>query len=117
MRVTTRLTTQLPGDFFFYLVAEITEPSAAKDNFPGESRVFPNPAGDKLYLNLMLNESIETTAQIVNAMGQVVLNKQLGQVAAGNHQFPFEVAALPKGVYFLQLYSDKGIKTAKFVKA
>ncbi|MBK8566444.1 MAG: T9SS type A sorting domain-containing protein [Saprospiraceae bacterium] len=117
MRVTTRLTTQLPGDFFFYLVAEITEPSAAKDNFPGESRVFPNPAGDKLYLNLMLNESIETTAQIVNAMGQVVLNKQLGQVAAGNHQFPFEVAVLPKGVYFLQLYSDKGIKTAKFVKA
>jgi Secretion system C-terminal sorting domain len=116
MRVTTRLTSGLPGQFFFFLVAETTV-NSVKENFPGDYQVFPNPTGDRLYLNLMMDESVSTTANIVNSMGQVVLSKPLGEVHAGNHQVPFDVSTLPKGMYYLQLNSEKGGGTIKFVKS
>lgn len=116
MRVTTRLTTQLPGDFFFFLVADVTSPTKEHLDFPGNYQVFPNPTGEKLYLNLMLDETVETTVNIVNPFGQTVLSETQGQLSKGDHQLDFNVSGLVAGVYFLQLHSEKGVGTVRFVK-
>ena len=117
MRVTTRLTTQLPGAFFFFIVSDsITSNSKEHLDFPGSYKAFPNPTGDKLYLNLMLDESVSTTVNILSTFGQSVHTENLGHVGAGDHQFDFNVSGLPQGVYFLQLRSEKGVGVVRFVK-
>ncbi len=117
LRVTTRLTTQLPGDFFFFVIGEITEPpTATKETFPGNYQVFPNPAGDRLYLNLLLDESANTTLEVFNTLGQRVMSERKGKLHQGAHQFNFDVSALKEGVYFLVLQSDQGRGMVKFVK-
>ncbi|MBI5916395.1 MAG: T9SS type A sorting domain-containing protein [Bacteroidetes bacterium] len=117
MRVTTRLTTQLPGDFFFFLVADVTSPAEeVHHDFPGTYEVFPNPTGDKLYLNLMLDESVGTIVKVLNTFGQTLISEDKGNLLAGDHQLDFNVSGLAAGVYFLQLHSEKGVGTVRFVK-
>lgn len=116
MRVTTRLTTQLPGDFFFFIVSDSITSGARQRDLPGSYQIFPNPTGDKLYLNLMLNESASTQVSILNAIGQTVHSENIGNVSAGDHQFGFEVGSLPSGVYFLQLRAESGVGVVKFIK-
>jgi hypothetical protein len=117
LRVTTRLTTQLPGDFFFFVVGEITEPPVGtKEAFPGNYQVFPNPAGDKLYLNLVLDQPANTTLGVFNTLGQQVMTERKGNLHQGAHRFDFDVSGLEAGVYFLRLDSEQGRGMVKFVK-
>lgn len=117
LRVTTRLTTQLPGDFFFFVVGEITEPPvSAGETFPGTYHVFPNPAGDKLYMNIVLETSVNTTFEIFNTLGQPVLSEQKGLLGQGAHRLSLDVSTLSAGVYFLNLQSAQGRGVVRFVK-
>jgi uncharacterized repeat protein (TIGR01451 family) len=74
--------------------------------------VYPNPAGDVLTItSLELMDKSEIT--IYNLLGESVLNQQ---PAVNNQQQIINISGLSKGVYFLEMKTEKGIWRKKFMK-
>lgn len=78
------------------------------------ARVYPNPATDFVVVNYNLQNSSKATLRITDAGGKQVLAKQLSNT--GNGQTSVDVKALPAGVYYIQVVTDKGVQTARFIK-
>lgn len=117
IRVTTRLTNALPGDFFLFIVApEGGNTVSTIEAFPGQFNLFPNPVTDQLQLQIALNESTSTDISIVNSLGQTVLTESKGILSGGQHQLQLPTEHLPSGVYFMVLQSKEGRSTVRFVK-
>ncbi len=114
LRITTYLTFDLPGDFSLFIVGNGT--TGAIESYPGQFKLFPNPVNEKLHLKLALEENEDTGFRIINAVGQTVLATSMRQLEVGPHQFEFNVAMLPEGLYYLVLESEKGISSVRFVK-
>lgn len=114
IRVSTRLTSELPGDFYMFIVGEVT--TGTNEAFPGQVKLFPNPASTQLHLNLALDETTNTDIRIINTLGQTIRYEEKGRLAAGFHQFDFDLGIMPSGVYFVVLESEKGKKTMKFIR-
>lgn len=114
IRIYTRVTTDLPGDFFFFLVG--MPPSSAVEAFPGTFEVYPNPTNDRLNLGMYVTESARTNLTILNTLGQIIEQKDVGQLATGQHTFQFDTGGLTPGMYFLSVQSDKGTSLVKFSK-
>jgi len=73
-------------------------------------RVFPNPAKDRINLDLsMLNEL--RSVQLLTVAGQ-----HLKQIAPGNLDQPIDISDLPKGIYIIVVETAEGMLHKKFVK-
>ncbi len=66
--------------------------------FPGELRIFPNPARDKLHIRLDGPTAFPVPVLIFNTIGHVVMAQQLA-----NPDETLDVSELPKGMYGLWL--------------
>ena len=74
--------------------------------------IYPNPAGDFMFLQLNRGEAISNIA-IYNITGQKLMN----QAISGSGKFlRIDCASLPSGIYFLSVNTGNGIKTKKFIK-
>ena len=115
LRVTTRLTTDLPGEFFFQLVGDMTT-SVEEPVFPGRVLVAPNPAGDfvNLYLNLDVRKQVYI--RLMDALGQQVRFLPKGPLAAGAYSERIALDGLPQGVYYLVVEADDALTTQRIVK-
>ena len=72
--------------------------------------VYPNPANEKIVIET--NGIYEKgTLSVINIHGQEILT-----LNTEGFKTEVKIRNLPCGVYFIKLYSDKGIFTAKFVK-
>ncbi len=69
--------------------------------------VFPNPVHDELYISLGDNESI-TSLSISDVKGSVVLKL--------NNNNYVDVSSLKPGMYFLNVVTNKGTSTNKFIR-
>ena len=80
-------------------------------------RVYPNPIDGNSQLELILEEAVITNVVLVNVMGQELghrttkFNSGINRIAISNLN-----SNLTAGIYFIQLNSDKGVKTIRFVK-
>ncbi|MEY3052219.1 MAG: hypothetical protein RLY31_2004 [Bacteroidota bacterium] len=102
LRVTTRLTTQLPGDYFFFIVGEVTEPPVSTSPvFPGRTFLHPNPANQAIWVDLQLDAAAEIRLDVVNAFGQRVRSTELGLMAGGPNRSELDISDLPDGLYYL----------------
>ncbi|MBN3034322.1 MAG: T9SS type A sorting domain-containing protein [Bacteroidales bacterium] len=75
-----------------------------------ELRVFPNPACDRIHISLP-GVPDGSTYQVIDLMGQVVLQGMLDQ-----HQTGILVSGLQDGLYILRLSYKKGVLSSKFIK-
>ncbi len=116
LRVTTRLTTQLPGVFWMFIVGDITTGTNSVNPFPGQYKLYPNPASNRINLSLFMDKSVFTTFEIVNSFGQKVLVEEAGTIPAGMHNFELDTSPLPGGLYWLVLKSEDGVSSTRFVK-
>jgi len=114
-RITTRLTSQLPGDFFFQLVGVIVT-DAKEVAFPGTIGLHPNPVNDYLNLNLNMREPAQTSIEIMNTLGQVVYSEGQTNLQSGANRFEFDVSGFANGLYFLVVRAGDGRKSLRFVK-
>lgn len=64
------------------------------------SKVYPNPATD--VINVSLGKNAFREAKLINIYGQQLLSKQI----VDESLIKFEVANLPKGIYFIELSGD-----------
>lgn len=83
--------------------------------------IYPNPAVDKLKLNLDLVSSVKfVNARFYNQSGQLVKNVELSQneINAGNYKYLIDVNPLPTGVYTIKitLNNDELIEKAVILK-
>ncbi|MFT7333959.1 MAG: hypothetical protein ACI81S_002181 [Sphingobacteriales bacterium] len=78
--------------------------------------VFPNPAETSIsILTGLRGVSNTTTLKIVNQMGHVVLEKQLGSVNNNFISADIDLPELPAGFYSVVITSDTGRATKKFI--
>jgi len=78
-------------------------------------RVYPNPVKSTAVVDFELTQAGKTEIVIFDQQGRVVLTQQLGQVAAGKQIIPVNTEALKAGSYLLQLRTNEGNRTTKFL--
>ena len=76
--------------------------------------VYPNPNKGVFTLNVNTTNVKELNIQVLNAQGQVVYTKNnFKNIANVNEQIDLSNNA--KGIYFINVTSDKGVKTHKVI--
>ncbi|MFK8009555.1 MAG: T9SS type A sorting domain-containing protein, partial [Saprospiraceae bacterium] len=97
------------GDGFYFddlTVNVVMEPTSVEEEKAKITslQIFPNPFSQSLKVNLNLAEQTENLElQMVNALGQVALNKVYKNLPTGNHLLEMENSNLSEGLYFLQV--------------
>lgn len=74
--------------------------------------VYPNPAAQTL--NVQFTATGKTNVRIVNMLGNVVSSQSI--TANGATTKALDISYLPAGNYFLSLYDNNGVQTARFMK-
>ena len=75
--------------------------------------ISPNPVKNKLLIQLTKSNSEIRKLEIVNVLGEIVLSTNNFQLQS---KIETDVGFLKSGVYFVKVFSDKGIAVKKFVK-
>lgn len=115
MRVTTRLTDDIPGEFSFQLIGEGGVSVQTPDMLKGNVALFPNPSTSMVNLNFPLSRSTNLQYSITDAIGQEHLIKNVGRIA-GDHVEQVDIDLLTPGLYFINLSLDDQPLTLRFIK-
>ncbi len=75
--------------------------------------LYPNPSRDILNIKLNRNFESEVTIQVINTIGQTVLQNIIGDNNVVNS---FSVDGLSNGVYFAKISTEKSSVVLKFIK-
>ncbi len=75
-------------------------------------KTYPNPANDRLFIDLKNITSQALTAQVYNATGALVMS----QTVNGKALAELNIAALPNGIYYLLINGESQRYSAKWVK-
>lgn len=79
------------------------------------ANVMPNPAENLISINIQLAETSDVQYSVVNYMGQVVLNANLGNLNKGMHAEKVNIDALAAGVYFVKIQMNDQLITEKLI--
>jgi len=115
IRVATRLTSDIPGDFFFQLVGDVPG-TKVEELALNELNFYPNPVEDLAHLEFELPNSNDIQFNIIDVLGQVVYSENKVNLNSGTHKYTFNLEDYSKGIYFLTIQSEEQIKTIKFIK-
>ena len=75
-------------------------------------RLYPNPAADRLYLDMKIDAK-EISAEIMDITG-----KRVKTISLGNQQkLNINISELNRCVYIIRLQTDKGLVSTKFIKS
>ena len=117
IRITTRLTSDIPGEFFFQLVAD-SNTTVSYEFIPvaNDMKFFPNPAKDNAQLQFTLAESKDLALEVYNTLGQRAMQLPMQSFAQGENYLELDLSDLVPGLYFLEVRTDRERQTIKFFK-
>lgn len=115
VRVMTRLTSDIPGDFIFQLVADI-DPVSVEELALNEFKFYPNPVTDIAQVEFDLPATTDIQFEIVDVLGQRVYFEDKGNLYSGKHNFFFDMSNFSNGMYFLSIRSNEQEKNVKIIK-
>ena len=75
--------------------------------------LFPNPAKDQLYLDLISYYGLEVQVDILNQLGQPVLHRSVDRIGA--HPENFDLSGLSNGTYFVRVATPTEQQVKKFL--
>ncbi|HLP50183.1 MAG TPA: choice-of-anchor V domain-containing protein [Chitinophagales bacterium] len=78
--------------------------------------VFPNPINNQFSMSFNLNEASRVSAQLYSLDGKEVQELMNEKVTNGDFNRPFDVSALPSGIYLMKLNVGDASVTQKIVK-
>lgn len=81
-----------------------------------KAKVYPNPSGEKAYLDFTLPEGGRITIELFNSNGQLLKTITNSPFEAGNHQLDMDMNGLPGGIYWVKFSSETNIETIKLIK-
>ncbi len=88
-------------------------PVSAEDVYRNDlADVFPNPASEKVNIELALATSSDVYVEVYNAVGQRVAANDYGKMS-GNNIIPFDVANFASGMYTIHIKLDESLITKK----
>lgn len=68
-----------------------------------EATVYPNPSNGVFFLELKSEQAESFQVKIFNLIGRTIASEKIDT----NDEFRFDLSSHPKGVYFIQVESDK----------
>ncbi|GAB1462088.1 T9SS type A sorting domain-containing protein, partial [Pedobacter sp.] len=77
--------------------------------------VLPNPVTNVIRLKVQESKGLVVQATLTDASGRAILHRQFVP-ETNTHQEDFGVSELPKGMYFLQVKSERTQSTLKIIK-
>lgn len=80
------------------------------NNPPVMVKVFPNPAGDEVSVEVTTQDPKELQIRIVDAMGKVALSNPQQIAVQKQHLQQLDISALSQGTYFLEVTDTKDSK-------
>ncbi|MEL7339454.1 MAG: PKD domain-containing protein, partial [Bacteroidota bacterium] len=83
------------------------------------SSVVPNPFEAGFMLQFQIPQSEDMRLEVVDLSGKTLYTQTLGRLSAGTHEYELgdpAITNLSAGVYFLNLYTERGRATKKLVK-
>jgi hypothetical protein len=99
-------------------VVAVTAPArvaaAGEADGAGPIRLYPNPVRDKIHVALPFPAKGVRATAVTDARGTVLLSD--GHRLTGENALEIETGTLPKGLFLLQIHTDGGSHTSKFVK-
>ncbi|MCO6492081.1 MAG: T9SS type A sorting domain-containing protein [Phaeodactylibacter sp.] len=116
IRVSTNIVDYRPGSFFFQLIGIPFGPVGVEELPVEDFRFYPNPVKEQAGMSFRTRDVLDSQAEVVNTLGQVVQRHDFGQLPAGEHNLSFPTAGLDPGIYFLRLRAEGRQKTVRFVK-
>ena len=75
-------------------------------------KIYPNPTSAITTFRFQLESSEIINIKILNLNGQVVINKDMGNLPKGENQIQLNLYNLENGIYNCQITSDKTVKVA-----
>ncbi|MDA3818055.1 MAG: T9SS type A sorting domain-containing protein [Prolixibacteraceae bacterium] len=75
-------------------------------------KIYPNPIGDILNIDLTGMPATEGTLSILNFEGKTMLSRQVNNESI----LSLNISSLPTGIYLCQYANTTGIKTVKIIK-
>lgn len=79
------------------------------------TNVFPNPATNKVNLDIKSNSDVEATIQVISTDG-ILLNSQSFSLPNGSSVYSVPVETLNSGVYFLKVRTENYVEIVRFFK-
>lgn len=79
------------------------------------SEIYPNPANDRAFFKLTLEESSNVQISVVNTLGQKVISINKGVLPVGKNTLDINIDNLSLGVYNIVVEVDKQIDVRKFI--
>ena len=86
--------------------------SLESEQLASQVKVYPNPVMNQLWIEGLLETSIEQI-EIIDLHGRIVLSKN---VESGIDELNLDVDYLENGMYMINLYLPEGVQTKKFIK-
>lgn len=114
VRVSSRLTSDVPGEFAFQISADVVT-DVEDPLLAGDLQFFPNPVTDRATVRFNLLQNSRLNATIVDMFGRRVQQLSLGQLSSGRQQIELNTQDLAPGVYSLQISDGERRHAMKFV--
>lgn len=91
------------------------DPVSIEETFMTEFSLYPNPANETLNIELYSQKDTRITIQVVNQLGQVVINST-EELVAGNNKNTINTSDLRNGIYTMKLIATDGtVAQDKFI--
>ncbi len=121
LHVSTRITSDMSGDFIVQLVGD---ENASGDCILNTSEpavldqlmVRPNPANDIAELSYGLKETSSVGLEIRNTIGECIFRQTKERLPAGSYSQSIDLSTYPQGIYFVTVYVDGVPQTKKVIK-
>jgi hypothetical protein len=94
------------------MVTSTTDPAIPSAQF----KMYPNPVVSDIDLDFTLTEQRSVQLSVIDANGKLMKNVNLGSLGVGAYSQTIAVNDLPSGMYLIQVISDQGIMSKRFVK-
>lgn len=86
--------------------------SIVENEMVSNFNVYPNPTSNMVNVDFRLSVDSETTINVCNAAGQVVLTKHLGLVS-GAQNVIMNISSLAEGFYIIKVKTDNSVQTQR----
>jgi hypothetical protein len=100
---------QSMGDFKITSGVGLTD---ANDNVY-QTLVYPNPANDKVNIQVSVNSSTQATIEVVDMLGRQVISLGDKNLVSGDNNFSINTSNLNNGMFFVRIVTNSGIVTKK----
>jgi PKD repeat protein len=102
----------LKKDGFDVEVIEFTA-SIKNNKSKTDFKVFPNPAGNQLNIDLLNSSTQYNKIEVMNSVGQMCINQV---IQSGNTSIALDLRLLQPGLYFIRLSNESESGFSKFIK-